>query len=98
MNPAPLKLTDEVIAAINGELDYTSKLMEAGRADKHDYGVEGQLVLLDVYVRKAQEAWVNNPGPIEALDIIRKVAAIACKALIRHGCPERYIFDPTKQN
>ena len=87
-----LELTSEVIDAINGELAYTASLQEQGRADMSDYGVAGQLVTLQSYARRAQEAWVDNAGEQQALDVLRKVAAIAIRALIVHGCPRREGF------
>ena len=85
----PIHLTDEVIEAIDGELNYQASLGGTARADDVDHGVEGQLVSLNVYIRKAQEAWIDNAGPEQTLDILRKVAAIACRALILNGCPRR---------
>ena len=86
-----LELTDEVIGAINGELAYQASLHDRGRADTTDHGVAGQLVTLNVYADEANRAWVrnNNNGP--ALDALRKVAAIAIRALILYGCPQREI-------
>jgi hypothetical protein len=83
------KMSDDVIEKINGELLYISKLPEMGKADQYDYGVEGQLVTLQVYTQKALSAWVENAGPEPSLDILRKVAAIAIKALETYGCPAR---------
>jgi len=89
MKNVELKLTPEVISAIDEELDYISKLSEIGRADKEDYGVEGQLVTLGVYTRRAQEAWTDNPSDLQARDVLRKVSAIAIRALLVYGCPRR---------
>jgi len=90
MNTKPLVLTQDVIDAINGELEYTASLHKNGRADAEDYGTEGQLITLKVYTDKALEAWVMNPSDEQARDVLRKVAAIAVRALIQRGCPHRH--------
>jgi hypothetical protein len=89
MKNIELKLTPEVIAAINEELAYTSGLQAQGRADQADYGVEGQLITLYTYTQKALNAWTNNAGPEQSLHELRKVAAIAIRALLTAGCPRR---------
>lgn len=89
MNIKKLQLIPEVIDAINEELEYVSTLSDIGRADAEDYGVEGQLLALKVYTDLAIEAWVNNSGPDQSLDVLRKCAAIAIRALVTHGCPRR---------
>jgi len=91
MNPKPLKLSDEIIDALNEELEYVSKLNDMGRADQEDYGVEGQLITLSTYSRKALDAWTNNAGSEAALHELRKVAAIAIRGLLfAEKCPRRY--------
>lgn len=84
-----IELTPEVISAINEELAYQSTLNESGRADAADHGVAGQIVTLSVYTHEAELAWVKNAGDEKALDALRKVAAIAIRALIQYGCPRR---------
>lgn len=84
-----MEMSLEVIRAINDELHYQSTLTNQDRADNIDHGVEGRLVTLAVYTRKAEEAWVNNPGEEKALHELRKVAAIAIRALEQYGCPKR---------
>lgn len=92
MTDEKLELTPEVISAINGELAYVATLQEQGRADASDYGVTGQLLTLSTYTRKAVDAWVNNGTEEESLHGLRKVAAIAIRALIKNGCPRREGF------
>lgn len=82
-------VTEEVINAINEELAYQSSLPGSGRADATPHGVPGQLVTLGVYVNEANVAWVKNAGDEKALDALRKVAAIAVRALVQYGCPRR---------
>lgn len=84
-----LVLTSDVIDAINEELAYQATLQGSGRADAVDHGVAGQLVTLNVYANEANAAWVKNAGEEAALGALRKVAAIALRALIQYGCPRR---------
>ena len=92
MDTRVLQLTPEVIDAINGELAYVATLQEQGRADKGHYGTEGQLLTLNTYARKAIDAWVMNASDSQALDELRKCAAIAIRALLTEGCPTREGF------
>lgn len=88
-----IALTPEVITAINEELAYQSTLEGSGRADAVDHGVAGQLVALNVYTQEAMVAWAKTAGDDAALAALRKVAAIAVRALVQHGCPKRYVDD-----
>jgi hypothetical protein len=47
------------------------------------------LVMLTVYLREAQEAWLRNPGDLEALRSIRKIAGISVHCMEDHGAPKR---------
>jgi hypothetical protein len=82
-------ITPEVLDAINDELAYQTTLAGSGRADAEDHGVAGQLVTLKVYTDEALIAWTKNPGDEAALNALRKVAAIAIRALVQYGCPKR---------
>ncbi len=86
---APITISDDVIDAINEELAYQSTLPGSGRADALPHGVAGQLVTLSVYTQEALTAWTKNAGDEAALNSLRKVAAIAIRALVEHGCPRR---------
>lgn len=87
-----VSMSAEVIKAINDELAYQSTLEGSGRADALDHGVAGQIVTLNVYVQEANVAWTKHKGDELALDALRKVAAIAIRALEQYGCPSRIIF------
>ena len=89
MDRREIQLTDEVIDAINGELQYVATLNDQARSDEAHHGTEGQLLTLKVYVDKAIAAWVKNPGDGKALHELRKCAAIAVRALVTEGCPRR---------
>ena len=66
-----------------------STLQGSGRADAKEHGVAGQLVTLNVYTQEANVAWAKSAGDEAALAALRKVAAIAIRALIQYGCPRR---------
>ncbi len=87
-----MEMSEGVISAINGELAYQATLQGSGRHDAREHGVEGQLVTLQVYTHEAMVAWTKNAGDEEALDALRKVAAIAVRALEKYGCPHRKGF------
>lgn len=87
----PIQMSDGVIEALNEELAYQSTLPDSGRADAVDHGVAGQLVTLQVYTNEALVAWTKTKGDAAALHALRKVAAIAIRALEEHGCPRRII-------
>lgn len=89
MDTKKIVMSQKVIDAINEELEYQSRLTAMGRADGDDHGVAGQLATLQAYTTKAINAWVENAGEEEALDVLRKVAAIAIRALEKYGCPTR---------
>jgi len=86
-----IQLTQDVIDGINEELEYTDSLPDMGRSDGIDHGTAGQILTLQSYARRAGAAWVQNPGNDAALHELRKVAAIACRALVRDGCPKRTV-------
>lgn len=86
---APIQMSQPVIDAINEELIYQSTLEGSGRADAKEHGVSGQIVSLASYARKAEDAWTFNPGDEASLDVLRKIAGIAIRALETYGCPRR---------
>ena len=84
-----VRLTSEVIDAINEEFDYQESRWSGGLAPADEPSVANRLVTLRVYLTKAEEAFANNHGDQKALDALRKVAALALRPLIEHGCPRR---------
>jgi len=91
-------MTPEVIDAINEELSYIATLNDQERSDDTHHGTEGQLLTLKVYCDKAIAAWVSNPGDDEALEQLRKCAAIAVRALITERCPRRVIYHAVNED
>lgn len=80
-------------ATIDGERDYQDSLgperYEPGRGE-HTTGES--LVLLDSYVRKAQDAYTECAGDDAALHMVRKVAAIAVRCMEANGALPRVGF------
>lgn len=64
--------------------------LSSGQTRGHrDLDVAPGLTLLDAYVRKAQDAWVNKKAnDLPALQQIAKIAAIAVRILERAGGSE----------
>lgn len=79
---------ESVYYLINGERDYQDNLGE-DRTNGHQRSVGDELVLMEVYLRRAFDAWTNNPGDIRALDEIRKIAGIAVRCMENHDTPMR---------
>ncbi len=89
MDNRKLRLTNEVIDAINEELEYQGSLLAQNRTDGIHYGTAGQALTLLEYADRAARAWVTNPGNDETLHNLRKCAAIAIRALLTESCPRR---------
>jgi len=79
---------ERVYKTIDGERDYQDNL-GLDRVDGHTHTVGEELILMNVHLDLAKAAWVNNPGDIEALEQVRKIAAIAVRCMENHGNPER---------
>jgi len=86
----------QVFYAIDSERDYQDGLGIDRRfvgdmqntIEKNPLGVGGHLTLLRHYLTKTDEAWAIN-SDASCLDVVRKVAAIAVRALEELGCPIR---------
>lgn len=81
-----------VYRVIDSERHYQNNL-GVDRSDGVDRTVGDYLTMLDCYLRKAKDQWTNNPGNLEALHEIRKVAAIAVRCMEEHGAPSREVKD-----
>ena len=87
---------EEVYKAIDGERDYQDSLW-AGDAGANGFSnplSSGEfLVLLDSYLRQAQDIWCREPEPVpDTLAFVRKIAAIAVNCMEQHGAPKREGF------
>lgn len=79
---------EEVFELINGERNYQDKLSPS-RTDGSKKTVGDYTTMMSHYVNKLQEAWTMNAGNTAALDVMRKIAAIAVHAMEDHGAPAR---------
>ena len=86
----------DVYHAIDGERDYQDNLW-AGDTGSNGFSnpllIGEFLVLLDNYLRQAQDVWCQEPKPeVGSLAFVRKVAAIAVNCMEQHGAPRREGF------
>lgn len=65
------------------------ELIKTEREFQEDLDVTSHLVLLDLYLTKAKEAWNVKGDNIPALQQVAKIAAIAVRALERAGGSEK---------
>lgn len=79
-----------VYSAIDGERAYQDE-RPLSVGDGKTKSVGEHIVLLQHYQHKAVEAWTDNQGDREALEVIRKVAAIAVRCMEEHGAPMRQV-------
>ncbi len=83
----------EVFALVDGERDY-----QDAKYPTDDKGVsatpEGFLLVIEALVLAGKTAYVVAPTPKEkeaVMDVIRKIAATAVRAMEQHGAPERWV-------
>ena len=89
MDANKIQLTEEVIQAINEELEYQNNMHNTDRANTSDNGLAGQVVTLQHYAQDAITSWTLSNNDTPCLNNMRKIAATAIRALIRFGCPRR---------
>jgi len=75
--------------AINTERYYQDKL-GSDRTDGVKRSVGDYTTMMQYYQTKLVEAWTNNPGDTQALEVMRKIAGIAVHCMEDHGSIERY--------
>lgn len=73
---------------VDQERQYQDELPE-DRTDGLFRSLGDYLTMLDTYVRKAADAWTNNAGVFEALEVVRKIAGICVHCMEDHGAPLR---------
>lgn len=77
----------EVYSIIDGERAYQDH--KWGTPPERQQPVGAYLTVLRVILTKAERAWVENPGDLEALEGMRKLAATAVACLEQHGIVPR---------
>jgi hypothetical protein len=85
---------ERVYALIDGERDYQDKQAAPGLSSQrweHEgrTTVAGSILMIVYYVFLMCQAWVTNKGSIPAMDIMRKVAAMAVRAMEQYPTPAR---------
>lgn len=84
---------NDVYKAIDSERDYQDSLgKERARSPGIDSLTQAEnLVLISHYLRKAEDAWVLNPGEAveETQNILRKIAGICVRTMEKYGSPLR---------
>lgn len=79
-----------VYEAIDKERDYQDDLTRTKfRHDKVDRGVAAELIIMQMYLNKAGNDFVDYFGDVPALHQIRKVVALGIRCLENNGCPKR---------
>ena len=80
----------EVFRVIDTERYYQDKLHADTRQE--DVPLTGELVLLKVYLRKAEDTYATtfgDPSETPTLDAIRKIAGICTRCMENYGAPAR---------
>lgn len=80
----------EVYKLIDGERDYQDILPET-RTDGNQRSVGDYITMMGYYYNKMVEAWTQNPGDEQALDVMRKIGGIAVHCMEDHGAPARIV-------
>jgi hypothetical protein len=70
----------DVYGVIDDERDYQDTL-GADRTDGRHHNVAEELVIMRVYLNRAFDAWVSNPGDQKALEQIKKVVATGVRTM-----------------
>jgi hypothetical protein len=81
---------EDVYKLIDGEREYQDQLPPS-RTDGKPRSVGDYLTMFRHYLNKADEAWTDNPGDWQALDVVRKLGGIAVHCMEDHGAPPRKI-------
>ena len=80
----------EAFNALSGEREYQESLHED--TNQQQLSIPGELVLLRVYLRKAEEAYAvtfGDPGEKPTMDVVRKIGAIALRCMENYGSVKR---------
>ena len=89
------RLRTTIYQAIDQERDYQEGLggdraqRPQGKRRLHQFSEF--LTMLRHYLTQADAAWTGKAGQVAALDVIRKLAAIAVRGMEVHGAPARQI-------
>lgn len=81
----------EVYEAIDTERNYQDSLRKDGTFEVHDLTSGQEILMIEEYALRARQAWTNNSGvnPTDALDVIRKIAALCVRCMENNGVVQR---------
>ena len=79
-------LREQVYNIIDGERAYQEQRWER---PKHNHSATEYLVYIDHYVKQGFARVSMEDGEEGALEVLRKIAALAVAAIEEHGAPER---------
>jgi len=71
--------------AINAERDYQNTLQNKGVFEDRVHTVGEEVLMINLYASKAAKAWTENYGDKEAIDVVRKIAALCVRCMENHG-------------
>lgn len=80
---------EDVYKLIDGEREYQKKLRTLG---EQGFPVEEEMVLLRVYLRKAEDIYAEtfgDPKEVPTMNVIRKIAGICVRCMEYHDTPAR---------
>jgi hypothetical protein len=83
----------EVYKAVDSERNYQDQL---ARNNVPEQTQLEHLTVIRRIVRDIEDAWYENPGH-PPLDYMRKIAAVAVKAMEQHGAPTRTGYETPKK-
>ena len=95
---------DRVCRAVWTEINYQN-IMSRRTADEAK-DVPGFLTLARRYIRQTEDVWADNPGVEyydgsvqvpEALDGLRKIAAIMIRAMVYNGCKNKLAIEEIEE-
>lgn len=78
------KIPRDVLLVLEAERFYQNSLGPE-RTDGCPKSVGDYIAMLGYYKTQLDAAWTTNPGDIEALHVIRKIAGIAIRCMEEHG-------------
>lgn len=80
-----MTVRSDVFDAINSERDYQENLPR--NTEKVQVPLE-HLTIIKRIVRDMEDSWYDNPGKAD-MNFMRKIAAVAVRAMEQHGAPHR---------
>jgi hypothetical protein len=80
----------EVYKLIDGERDYQDHLPPS-RTDYRNHVVGEYMIMIQSYFNRAVERWTNTNSDTEALENIRKIAAICVQCMEHFDTPARKV-------